>query len=89
MVGAHGPPPACGPKPFALRPKAAFWRRVGERRPDGFGPQGGHAPLPHLGDAQEVNAVWTLPCIALAFREVVARYRRIGASARGLAWGFI
>jgi hypothetical protein len=46
-----GPPPACGPpsaeatgggpKPFALRPKAAFWRRVGGRRPEGFGPQGG------------------------------------------------
>ena len=36
------PSPACGPKravrpgrpqPFALRPKAAFWRRVGGRRP--------------------------------------------------------
>jgi hypothetical protein len=38
---ACGPPPAeatgGGPKPFALRPKAAFWRRAGGRRPEGFG----------------------------------------------------
>jgi hypothetical protein len=50
-----GPLPACGPpsaeatrggpEPFALRPKAAFWRRVGGRRPEGFGPQGGGAKL--------------------------------------------
>jgi hypothetical protein len=37
----NGLSPACGPKPFALRPKAAFWRRVGGRRPEGFGPEGG------------------------------------------------
>ena len=39
----------------------------------------GHAPLRHCGGTQRVQGVGTLPCVALTPREVIARYRRIGA----------
>jgi hypothetical protein len=62
-----------GPKPFALRPKAAFWRRVGGRRP-ACGPPSAEATacLPYDSRSQGAGPK------PFALRPKAAFWRRVG-----------